>query len=74
MTGDTPTDLNEIYTAYSAWANAQTRFTSQESFKGGTLYVGDTNIWISTDGKYVRIILTQELGIFNEIESQINSF
>ena len=74
MTGDTPTDLNEIYTAYSAWANDQTRFTSQESFKGGTLYVGDTNIWISTDGKYVRIILTQELGIFNEIESQINSF
>ena len=56
------------------WANAQTRFTSQQPFAGGTLYIGDTNIWISTDSKYVRIILTQELGIFNEIESQINSF
>jgi len=74
MTGDSPTELNEIYSAYSLWANAQTRFTSQQPLAGGTLYIGDTNVWISTDSKYVRIILTQELGIFNEIESQINSF
>ena len=74
MSGDTPTDLNEIFSAYSAWANAQNRFTDKQSFAGGTLYIGDTNVWISTDGDYVRIVLTQELEVFNEIFSQINSF
>ena len=67
-------ELNEIFSAYSAWANAQNRFTDKQSFAGGTLYIGDTNVWISTDGDYVRIVLTQELEVFNEIFSQINSF
>ena len=74
MTGDNPTELNEIYAAYLLWANTQTRFTSQQAFADGTLFIGGTNVWISTDGKYVRIILTQELEIFNEILSQIKSF
>tara|TARA_Y100000389_G_scaffold72104_1_gene68898 strand:+ start:20 stop:1387 length:1368 start_codon:yes stop_codon:yes gene_type:complete len=74
MTGDTPEDLEEIYNAYLAWANAQTRFTSVESFEGGILFIGDTNIWISSDGKYIRMLLTQNVEIFNEIISQINSF
>ena len=40
MTGDNSTELNEIYAAYSLWANAQSRFTSQQDFEGGTLYIG----------------------------------
>lgn len=74
MTGDTPEDLEEIYNAYIAWANAQQRFTSVESFEGGTLYIGDTNVWISNDGTYVRMLLTQDLEIFNEIITQMSRF
>ena len=74
MTGDTPEDLEEIYNAYIAWANAQQRFTSVESFEGGMLYIGDTNVWISNDSNYVRMLLTQDLEIFNEITTQISRF
>ena len=74
MTGDTPEDLEEIYNAYIAWANAQQRFTSVESFEGGMLYIGDTNVWISNDSTYVRMLLTQDLEIFNEITTQISRF
>ena len=74
MSGDTPKDLNEIYAAYITWANAQNRFVDKQEFAGGILYIGDTNVWISTDGEYVRLVLTQELEVFNEIFSQINSF
>jgi hypothetical protein len=74
MTGDTPEDLEEIYNAYIAWANAQQRFTSVESFEGGTLYIGETNVWISNDGTHVRMLLTQDLEIFNEISTQISRF
>ena len=74
MTGDSDTDLDEIYNAYLAWANAQTRFTSVESFAGGDLFIGETNVWISSDGTYVRMVLTQDLEIFNQISTQISSF
>ena len=74
MTGDTPEDLEEIYNAYIAWANAQQRFTSVKSFEGGMLYIGDTNVWISNDSTYVRMLLTQDLEIFNEITTQISRF
>ena len=74
MTGDTPEDLEEIYNAYIAWANAQERFTSVESFEGGMLYIGDTNVWISNDSTHVRMLLTQDLEIFNEITTQISRF
>jgi hypothetical protein len=74
MTGDTQTDLDEIYNAYMAWANAQNRFTGSQSFGGGILFTGETNVWISSDGTYVRMLLTQDIEIFNQISTQINNF
>ena len=74
MTGDTQTDLDEIYNAYMAWANAQTRFTDSQSFEGGVIFIGETNVWISSDGTYVRMLLTQDIEIFNQISTQINNF
>ena len=74
ITGDTQTDLDEIYNAYMAWANAQNRFTGSQSFEGGILFTGETNVWISSDGTYVRMLLTQDIEIFNQISTQINNF
>jgi hypothetical protein len=45
-----------------------------ESFEGGILFTGETNVWISSDGTYVRMLLTQDIEIFNQISTQINNF
>jgi len=74
ISGDTFKDLSEIYDAYILWASEQSRFESVEDFNGGKLFKGSTNVWISTDGKFVRLFLTQSESILNEVSQQLSSF
>ena len=74
ISGDTSKDLSEIYDAYILWASEQSRFESVEDFNGGKLFKGSTNVWISTDGKFVRLFLTQNESILNEVSQQLSSF
>lgn len=74
ISGDSNNDLNEIYEAYIKWANTQNRFDSLNDYNGGKLFSGPTNFWINNNGKYVRIVLTQDIKIIEEIASQLRNF
>ena len=74
ITGDNKNELQEINDAFILWAESQSRFSSSESFAGGTLYVGDTNFWISQDASYLRLVLSQDYELLNSISNQLSDF
>ena len=55
-------------------AGSQSRFTSSESFAGGTLYLGKTNFWIFEDTSSIRLVLSQDLELLNLISNQLVDF
>jgi len=71
ISGDTSTDLDEIYQTYTLWAETQKRFTESEVKYEGTLYKGSTNVWISRDSNFVRMVLIQDMNVFEEIANQL---
>ena len=74
ITGDDKNELQEIYDAFLLWADSQSRFSNSELLAGGTLYVGETNFWVSNDIKFLRIVLSQDLELLNSISSQLSNF
>ena len=74
LTGDDKNELQEIYEAFILWANAQSRFSSSESYLNGSLFKGSTNFWIYNDQGFIRIVLSQDLELLNSISDQINEF
>jgi hypothetical protein len=74
ISGDTAQDLKEIYDAYIHWANVQDRFDEVVDFSGGKLYKGKTNVWISTDGSFVRLFLSQDISIIESQANNLNSY
>ena len=74
VSGDTPKDLSEIYDAYLLWTKNQGRFADAESFANGQLFAGDTNFWMYNDGTFIRMVLTQDRSILDEIADQIADF
>ena len=74
LTGDNKNELQEIYEAFILWANAQSRFSSSESYLNGSLFKGSTNFWIYNDQGFIRIVLSQDLELLNSISDQINEF
>jgi hypothetical protein len=74
ITGDDKKELQEIYDAFLLWADSQSRFSNSELLAGGTLYVGETNFWVSNDIKFLRIVLSQDLELLNSISSQLSNF
>lgn len=74
ITGDDKNELQEIYDAFLLWADSQSRFSNSELLAGGTLYVGETNFWVSNDIKFLRIVLSQDLELLNSISSQLSDF
>ena len=74
ITGDDKSELKEINDAFLLWAGSQSRFTSSESFAGGTLYLGKTNFWIFEDTSSIRLVLSQDLELLNLISNQLVDF
>ena len=74
VSGDTAQDLSEIYDAYLLWTKNQGRFADAESFANGQLFAGDTNFWMYNDGTFIRMVLTQDRSILDEIADQIADF
>ena len=74
VSGDTNQDLTEIYDAYLLWTSKQGRFAEAESFANGQLFAGDTNFWMYNDGTFIRMVLTQDRSILEEIADQIIDF
>ena len=74
LTGDDPTELQEIYDAFILWAEAQSRFDGMDSLVGGNLFTGNTNFWISKDQSSIRIVLSQNLDLLNSISNQLKDF
>lgn len=74
LIGDTYEETTEIYNAYLNWANSQKRFNSVEDFSNGKLYIGNTNVWISFDGSFVRIILTKEQDLIKNLSNNLLNF
>ena len=74
ITGDDKNELQEINDAFLLWADSQSRFSNSELLAGGTLYVGETNFWVSNDIKFLRIVLSQDLELLNSISSQLSNF
>ncbi len=74
LTGDDKNELQEIYEAFTLWANAQSRFTSSEPYLNGSLFKGSTNFWIYSDQSFIRIVLSQDLELLNSISDQLNEF
>jgi hypothetical protein len=74
VSGDTAQDLSEIYDAYLLWTKNQGRFEDAESFANGQLFAGDTNFWMYNDGTFIRMVLTQDRSILDEIADQIADF
>ena len=74
LTGDDRNELQEINDAFLLWADSQPRFSSSEPFAGGTLYVGDTNFWISKDSSSMRLVLSQDFELLKSINNQLNDF
>ena len=74
ISGDDNNELQEINDAFLLWAQAQSRFIKSESFAGGTLFEGNTNFWISKDQSFVRIVLSQDIDLFNSISNQLSDF
>ncbi len=74
LTGDNNDELQEIYEAFILWGNAQSRFSSSESYLNGSLFKGSTNFWIYNDQSFIRIVLSQDLDLLNTISDQLNEF
>ena len=74
LTGDNKDELQEIYEAFILWGNAQSRFSSSESYLNGSLFKGSTNFWIYNDQSFIRIVLSQDLDLLNSISNQLNEF
>ena len=74
LTGDNKDELQEIYEAFILWGNAQSRFSSSESYLNGSLFKGSTNFWIYNDQSLIRIVLSQDLDLLNSISNQLNEF
>ena len=74
ITGDDKNELQEINDAFLLWADSQSRFSNSELFAGGTLYIGETNFWISNDINFMRIVISQDLELLNSISSQLSDF
>ena len=62
----------EIHDAFILWADAQPRFNNKETLVGGSLYLGDTNFWISLDKSFIRIVLSQDIDLLNTISNKLN--
>ena len=71
ISGDTSIDLDEIYQTYILWAESQQRFTESEIKYEGTIYKGSTNVWISRDNNFVKLVLTQDMNLFEEVANQL---
>ena len=71
ISGDTSIDLDEIYQTYILWAESQQRFTESEIKYKGTIYKGSTNVWISRDSNFVKLVLTQDMNLFEEVANQL---
>lgn len=71
ISGDTNTELDEIFQAYTLWAETQARFTESEVKYEGTLYKGSTNVWISRDSNFVKLVLIQDMNVFEEMANQL---
>ena len=71
ISGDTSIDLDEIYQTYILWAESQQRFTESEMKYEGTIYKGSTNVWISRDSNFVKLVLTQDMNLFEEVANQL---
>jgi hypothetical protein len=56
------------------WTSKQGRFAEAESFASGQLFAGDTNFWMYNDGTFIRMVLTQDRSILEEIADQIIDF
>ena len=72
LTGDDQVELQEIHDAFILWADAQPRFNNKETLVGGSLYLGDTNFWISLDKSFIRIVLSQDIDLLNTISNKLN--
>ena len=71
ISGDTEKDLNEIYDAFILWGDTQKRFTGLVEQYNGVIYLGSTNVWISKQNGYVKMVLSQNINIIDEISSQL---
>ena len=71
ISGDTSADLDEIYDAYILWGDTQKRFTEVVEQYNGVIYKGSTNVWISKQNGFVKMVLSQDINIIDEISSQL---
>ena len=71
ISGDTSVDLDEIYDAYILWGDTQKRFTEVVEQYNGVIYKGSTNVWISKQNGFVKMVLSQDINIIDEISSQL---
>ena len=71
ISGDTSADLDEIYDAYILWGDTQKRFTEVVEQYNGVIYKGSTNVWISKQNGFVKLVLSQDINIIDEISSQL---
>ena len=71
ISGDTSKDLDEIFDAYILWGDTQKRFTEVVEQYNGVIYKGTTNVWISKQNGFVKLVLSQDLSIIDEISSQL---
>ena len=71
ISGDTSADLDEIYDAYILWGDTQKRFTEVVEQYNGVIYKGSTNVWISKQNGFVKMVLAQDINIIDEISSQL---
>jgi hypothetical protein len=74
ITGDDKNELQEINDAFLLWAESQSRLSNSESFAGGTLYIGETNFWISIDKNSLRLVLSQDFDLLNSISKELSDF
>jgi len=71
ISGDTPQDLNEIYDAFILWGDTQKRFTEVVEQYNGVIYKGTTNVWISKQNGFVKLVLSQDISVIDEISPQL---
>ena len=71
ISGDTEKDLNEIYDAFILWGDTQKRFTGLVEQYNGVIYLGSTNVWISKQNGYVKIVVSQNINIIDEISAHV---
>ena len=73
ISGDNTEELIEIYDAFISWADAQLRFSEKtDNNFSGKLYIGGTNFWIENDGNFLRIVLSQDLKILENILTAVS--